>query len=85
MFYFATFFFFFLLLLPLMANKVVCVCVFSGVHRIPARDRRTDKRTDILLLHSPRYAYALRGSNDLKYFYEHQNVNPFIGNRGQRV
>jgi len=28
--------------------------------RIPACDRRTDRRTDILPQHSPRYAYASR-------------------------
>ena len=28
---------------------------------IPARDRQTDGRTDILPQHSPRYAYASRG------------------------
>jgi len=28
--------------------------------RIPACDRRTDGRTDILRWHSPRYAYASR-------------------------
>jgi len=30
---------------------------------IPACDRRTDRRTDILPRHSPRYAYASRGKN----------------------
>ena len=36
---------------------------FSGVDRIPACDRQTDGRTDILRQHSPRYAYASRGKN----------------------
>jgi len=30
---------------------------------IPACDRQTDRRTDILPRHSPRYAYASRGKN----------------------
>jgi len=30
---------------------------------IPACDRRTDGRTDILPRHTPRYAYASRGKN----------------------
>jgi len=41
--------------------------MFSGVDRIPACDRQTDRwtdrRTDILRRHSPRYAYASRGKN----------------------
>jgi len=30
---------------------------------IPARDRQTDRQTDILPRHSPRYAYASRGKS----------------------
>jgi len=37
--------------------------MFSSVHRIPACDRQTDGRTDILPRHSPRYAHASRGKN----------------------
>jgi len=41
----------------------------NGLHTIPAcdgqTDRCTDRRTDILPRHSPRYAYASRGKNDL--------------------
>jgi len=33
--------------------------MFSGIDRIPERDRPTD----ILRQHSPRYAYASRGKN----------------------
>jgi len=31
---------------------------------ISARDGQTDRQTDILPRHSPRYAYASRGKND---------------------
>ena len=31
--------------------------------RLPACDGQTDRRTDILRRHSPRYAYASRGKN----------------------
>ena len=37
--------------------------MYNRLDRIPACDRRTDGRTDILPRHSPRYAYALRGEN----------------------
>jgi len=39
--------------------------MFSGVHRIPACVRQTDRQTDILRQHSLRYAYASRGKNEL--------------------
>ena len=38
--------------------------MFSGVHRIPACDRRKN----ILPRHSPRYAYASRGKNHDRYY-----------------
>jgi len=37
--------------------------MFSRLVRIPACDRRTDGRTEILPQHSPRYAYTSRGKN----------------------
>ena len=41
--------------------------MFSGVDRIPACDRQTDRRTDghtdILRPHGPHYAYASCGKN----------------------
>jgi len=36
--------------------------MYNRLHLIPACDRQTDGRTDILLRHSPRYAYASRFS-----------------------
>jgi len=44
--------------------------MFSRFDRIPACDRQTDGETgrqtdDILSQHSPRYAYASRGKNEL--------------------
>ena len=45
--------------------------MFSGVHRILACDGRTDKRTDILPRHSPRYAYASRGKDGLIVIFIH--------------
>jgi len=38
----------------------------SRLGTIPACDRRTDRRADILPWHSPRYAYASRGKK-IKY------------------
>jgi len=35
----------------------------NRLDRIPACDRQTDRLTDILPRHSPRYAYASRGKN----------------------
>jgi len=35
--------------------------MFNRFDRIPACGRRTDRQTDILSRHSPRYAYASRG------------------------
>ena len=35
----------------------------NRLHKISACDRQTDRRTDILPRHSPRYAYASRGKN----------------------
>ena len=39
------------------------VDIYNCLHTISACDGRTDRRTDILPLHSPRYAYASRGRN----------------------
>jgi len=39
--------------------------MYNRLHIIPACDRQTDGRTDILPRHSPRYAYASRGKNQL--------------------
>jgi len=38
-----------------------CIYMFSRFGRVPACDGQTDGRTDILLQHSPRYAYASLG------------------------
>jgi len=40
--------------------------MYNRLDTIPACDRRTDRRTDILPRHSPRYAYASRGKNGPK-------------------
>jgi len=37
--------------------------IYNRLNSIPACDRQTDRRTDILPRHSPRYAYASRGKN----------------------
>jgi len=37
--------------------------MYNHLYSIPACNRRTDRRTDILLRHSPRYAYASHGKN----------------------
>jgi len=37
--------------------------MLSCFDRIPACDRQTDGRRDILPQHNPRYAYASRGKN----------------------
>ena len=40
--------------------------MYNRLHSIPACDRktgRTDRQTDVLRRHSPRYAYAWRGKN----------------------
>jgi len=39
----------------------ICVTVYTQYRRLT--DRRTDRQTDILPLHSPRYAYASRSKN----------------------
>ena len=39
--------------------------MYNRLDTIPACDRRTDGRTDILPRHSPRYAYASRVKNTL--------------------
>ena len=40
----------------------ICVTGYTQYRRVT--DGRTDRRTDILPRHSPRYAYASRGKND---------------------
>jgi len=35
--------------------------MYNRLHTIPVCDGHTDRRTDILPWHSPRYAYASRG------------------------
>ena len=51
----------------LLAGEKTLAIMYDSLHTIPACDRlqtrRTDKRTDILPRHSPRYAYASRGIN----------------------
>jgi len=42
-----------------MAKNFEDMC--NRLHTIPACDGRTDRQTDILPQHSPRYAYASRG------------------------
>jgi len=37
--------------------------MYNRLGTIPACDRQTDRQTDILPRHSPRYAYASRGKN----------------------
>jgi len=37
--------------------------MYNRLDRIPMCDRRTDRRIDILRLHSPRYTYGSRGKN----------------------
>ena len=39
----------------------ICVTVYTQYRRVI--DRQTDRQTDILPQHSPRYAYALYGKN----------------------
>ena len=40
--------------------------IYNRLDSIPACDRQTDRRTDILQQHSPRYAYASRGKNEAR-------------------
>jgi len=37
--------------------------MYNRLDSIPVCDRQTDRQTDILPRHSPRYAYASRGKN----------------------
>jgi len=39
----------------------ICITVYTQYRRVT--DGQTDRQTDILRLHSPRYAYASRGKN----------------------
>jgi len=39
--------------------------MYNRLDSIPVCDRRIDRQTDILLRHSPRYAYASRGNKEL--------------------
>jgi len=39
--------------------------IYNRLRTIPACDRQTDGRTDILPQHNPRYAYASRGKNQI--------------------
>jgi len=60
--------------------------MFSGVDRLLVCDGRTDRRTDILRRHSPRYAYASRGkTNILFHFLEEllENLTNLNENFGQ--
>ena len=43
---------------------------------IPACDKQTDRQTDILPRHSPRYAYASRGKNPV-YFVHNQQIQTY--------
>jgi len=47
--------------------------MYNCLDSIPACDRRTDRRTDILPWHSLRYAYASRGKNGKLIW------NPYMG------
>ena len=58
--------------------------MYNRLDTIPACDRRTDWRTDILPRHSPRYAYASRGNKmkpqnlsicDLTVYYLHVGID----------
>ena len=48
--------------------------MFSRFDRILACDGQTDRRTDILPRHSPRYAYASRGKMYHTYYYFYYDV-----------
>jgi len=48
-----------------MVKKFGDIC--NRLDTIPACDRQTDGRTDILPRHSPRYAYASRDKNGLTH------------------
>jgi len=41
--------------------------MYNRLGTIPACDGQTDRRTDILPRHSPRYAYASRGKKSSKF------------------
>ena len=45
-------------------EKKLRICACNRLDTIPACDEQTYRQTDILPRHSPRYAYASRGSND---------------------
>ena len=47
--------------LPEGEKNVEDIC--NRLHTIPACDRQTDRQTDILPRHSPRYAYGSRSKN----------------------
>jgi len=52
-------------------NSRISITVYTQYRRVT--DGRTDRQTDILRRHSPRYAYASRGKNGTRYSYSYNS------------